>query len=61
MTTLTHSIEATPEKRRHVEDGLGDIREALLALRYGSVTVTLHDDRIVQIEVTEKKRLRSDT
>ena len=53
MTTLTHASEATPEKLRHVEQGLGNIREALLALRYGSITVTVHEDRIVQIDVTE--------
>ena len=57
MTTLTHASEATPEKLRHVEQGLGNIREALLALRYGSITVTVHEDRIVQIDVREKKRL----
>lgn len=61
MMTLTHAAEATPEKRRHIEEGLGNIREALLALRYGSITVTVHESRIVQIDVTEKRRLRPGT
>lgn len=50
---------AAPEKFRHVEDSLPNIREALLGLRYGSVAITVHEDRIVQIDVTEKKRLNS--
>ena len=58
MTTYSHG--ATPEKRQHVENGIGNIREALLALRFGSITITVHDDEIVQIDVTEKKRLSSD-
>lgn len=57
MTAPLRPAEVTPEKRRHVENGLASIREALLALRYGSVAVTVHDDRIVQIDVTEKTRL----
>lgn len=48
-----------PEKLRHVEDSLASIREALLALRYGTVAITVHEDRIVQIDVTEKKRLNT--
>jgi len=31
---------------------------AWLALRYGSVAITIHEDRVVQIDVTEKKRLK---
>jgi len=50
--------DVTPAKRQHVEQGLESIREALLTLRYGSVAVTVHEDRIVQIDVTERTRLR---
>lgn len=60
MTRLVSAGEASPEKRRHVEEGLGSIRDALLTLRYGSITATVHEDRIVQIDVTEKMRLRPD-
>jgi hypothetical protein len=42
-----------------VEHSLDDIREALLALRYGSIVITIHEGRIVQIDVTEKKRLKA--
>lgn len=47
------------DKQQHVELGLEAIRDALLGLQFGSVTVTMHEDRIVQIDVTEKKRLTS--
>lgn len=58
MTIIQHTGEISPTKRQHVEQGLASVREALLALRYGTVAVTMHDDRIVQIDVTERTRLR---
>lgn len=57
MNTASPSSNLAPDKLRHVEDSLASIREALLALRYGSVAITVHEDRVVQIDVTEKKRL----
>lgn len=47
-----------PDKLQHIEESLANIREALLSLRYGSVAITVHEDRVVQIDVTEKKRLK---
>lgn len=58
MTAAIHAGEITPAKRQHVDEGLVSVREALLALHYGSVAITVHDDRIVQIDVTERTRLR---
>lgn len=58
MTDPLHlNSQAEPDKLRHVDEGLANICEALLGLHFGSVTVTMHQDRIVQIDVTEKKRL----
>ena len=37
-----------------------EILEALRAIKYGSIEITLHDGRIVQIERREKVRLRND-
>ncbi len=48
-----------PEKSQHIDQSLANIREALLGLRFGSIAITVHEDRIVQIDVTEKKRLQS--
>lgn len=53
------TIHVRPDKQQHIEESLADIREALLSLRYGSIAITIHEDRVVQIDVTEKKRLRS--
>lgn len=37
------------------------IERAISALRYGSVEITVHDGRVVQIERTEKIRLANDS
>lgn len=49
---------ASPEKIRHVEESLHSVRDALMRLHYGTIALTVHGDRIVQIDVTEKHRLR---
>ena len=33
-----------------------DIRDSIQGIDYGTVTITLHDSRIVQIEVSKKSR-----
>jgi len=33
------------------------VRDVLQDLRFGSITLTVHDARVVQIDVTEKTRL----
>jgi len=33
-----------------------DIRDSVEKLRYGTVTITVHNKKITQIEVAEKKR-----
>lgn len=38
------------------DDPLEALRSVLQSMRYGAVTVVVHDSRIVQMEVTEKKR-----
>jgi hypothetical protein len=45
----------TPEAR--VPSLEEQIMEAVRAIRYGSVQITIHDSRVVQIERTEKVRL----
>jgi len=40
-----------------VEAALATIREHLENIRFGSIALTIHDGRIVQLEVTEKRRL----
>lgn len=57
MSALAVAGRIRPEKLSQVEQSLAQIREALLQLRYGSIAITVHEDRIVQIDVTEKKRV----
>jgi hypothetical protein len=38
-------------------DALALVSEALGRLRYGAIQLTVHDGRVMQIEVTERKRL----
>lgn len=33
------------------------VRDAISGIQFGSVNITLHEGRIVQIDVTEKRRL----
>lgn len=47
----------TPDAQRLLEDGINTVREALTGLRFGSVSLTVHEGRVVQVDVTEKKRL----
>jgi hypothetical protein len=50
-------IDGSPEASR----GLEHVARALAGLRYGTVTVVVHDGVVVQVERTEKVRLaRSD-
>lgn len=57
--TQTKDQSTRPDKLSHIEASLANIREALLSLHYGSVAITVHEDRVVQIDVTEKRRLQA--
>ena len=47
------------EDERHLDESIASVREALSGLRYGNVSLTIHEGRVVQIDVTEKKRFKS--
>ncbi len=40
-----------------IERGMALIREALAALEFGSIELTVHEGRIVQIDTVRKQRL----
>jgi hypothetical protein len=44
---------------REVQFDLDQIRQALDGLRYGQVTIVIHDGSVVQIDRTEKRRFRN--
>jgi len=41
-----------------MEESISSVREALSGLKFGNVSLTVHEGRVVQIDVTEKKRLK---
>ena len=39
------------------EEAIAAIRDHLQTIRFGSIALTIHEGRIVQLDVTEKRRL----
>jgi len=56
MSTIESPLESGDE-RRDVE--LQQIQQALRGLRYGAVNIIVQDGVVVQIDRTEKRRLRN--
>jgi hypothetical protein len=49
--------ESVIEKQDEMlENAMGEILRSIKAVRYGSIEVTIHDSRVVQIERKEKVR-----
>ena len=46
------------EAARLLEESIASVREALAGLKFGNISLTVHEGRVVQIDVTEKKRLK---
>ncbi|QGP78919.1 YezD family protein [Sphingobium sp. CAP-1] len=44
-------------QRPDIAASIDKVRGVLEGLRFGSITLTVHDARVVQIDVTEKTRL----
>ena len=42
--------------RPDIVSSIDAVRSALESLRFGSITLTVHDARVVQLDVTEKRR-----
>jgi hypothetical protein len=49
----------TRERGNAVDEALDEIRESLRGLRFGSVNIIVQDGVIIQIDRTEKHRLRN--
>jgi hypothetical protein len=39
------------------DEALAAIRDCLRTIRFGSIALTIHEGRIVQLDVTEKRRV----
>ncbi len=49
----------TRPERPDIGASIDAVRSALESLRFGTVTLTVHDARVVQLDVTEKQRFTS--
>lgn len=58
MTIQSETFTPSPDALRLLEESLISVREALVGLRFGNVSLTVHEGRVVQIDLTEKKRLK---
>ena len=56
MSTVESPLDSGDELR---DDGLQQIQQALRGLRYGAVNIIVQDGVVVQIDRTEKRRLRN--
>jgi hypothetical protein len=61
-TPMSHNSPHPESQANGREDrlqaALGEIRDALRGLRYGSLTIQVQDGVVVQIDRTEKRRLQ---
>ncbi len=48
----------SPDASRLMDGSIASVREALAGLKFGNVSLTVHEGKVVQIDVTEKKRLK---
>jgi hypothetical protein len=52
----------TPQAASHLNSGsseaLEQVRQALIGLRFGTITIIVQDGVVIQLERTEKRRLR---
>ena len=58
MSTSENHVNGTPATAPDREQELQHIRDALQGLRYGAVNIIVQDGVVIQIERTEKHRLR---
>lgn len=55
MSNTLQSVAAHPPDQRE-EAVIGTIRETLRRMRFGTIALTVHNARIVQLDVTERRR-----
>lgn len=55
MATL--NIETAVPAPRHSDEAVRAILDSLARIRFGSISITLHEGKVVQLDVTEKRRL----
>jgi len=60
MDPISHQSKNTAaEQGAPADDALNQIRDSLRGLRFGSVNIIVQDGVVIQIDRTEKRRLRT--
>jgi hypothetical protein len=60
MDPISHQPKsAAAEQENAADDPLNQIRDSLRGLRFGSVNIIVQDGVVIQIDRTEKRRLRN--
>ena len=54
MSDMMFGSRAQPVQA--LDEALRVVREKVGAVRFGTITLTIHDGRLTQLEVTEKRR-----
>ena len=57
ISTETHET-TTRDPRHSIDNALEHVRQALVGLRFGEVSVIVQDGVVVQVERIERKRFR---
>ena len=48
------------ENKKSINESIvNDIAKKIISIKYGSITITVHNSRIVQTEIAEKERYES--
>jgi hypothetical protein len=55
---IPHQAHSIGQESASADDALNQIRDSLRGLRFGSVNIIVQDGVIIQIDRTEKRRLR---
>lgn len=50
-------LDRAPEPCRTPEDALALVARALDRIRFGDIRLTIHEGRLVQVDITERTRL----
>ena len=54
--TTRNGTTGNPPRADAARDPLEIVAEALGRIRYGAIQLTVHDGRLVQVDVTERRR-----
>lgn len=54
--SINHAGRRESPAEKTASQALEAVAEAISRLRYGAIGVTVHDGRVVQVEVTERQR-----